>query len=589
MRLKLEPDAPWVLLDDARPGGAGQLFRAPAEVLEAADGAALPGVLRAVDGRAAGGAVVAGMLAYEAGAALAGDGIGVALDAPLAWFGVFDRAEAVLDVAALLPDGRGGAVVGVALEWGEDRYRAAFDRVTDAIRAGTVYQANLSVPARVNIAGEPLAVYARLRVETAAPHSAIVWTGERLVLSFSPELFVERVGDRLTARPMKGTAARAADPAADRAAAVALAADPKQRAENRMIVDLIRNDLAQVAEAGSVAVPEQFAAERYPNVWQMTSTVTARARPGADLPALLTALFPCGSITGAPKREARGLIVEVEGRARGVYCGAIGRVGPGRDVALSVAIRTLSLTAAPAGEVSRATMELGSGVVADSTARGEWAECRLKGRFVDRARPAFDLIETMLARPDTGVERLDGHLARLGRSAAALGFAFDRHAARNELQVALFGLAAPTRVRLLLARSGALAVELAPAPERQDELTFAFVPMTLPATDLRRWHKTTDRAHYDDPRRASGAEEVVFLDAEARVTEGSFTSVFVERDGQLVTPPAALGLIPGVLRERLLADGRAVEGELWPADLVGTVWLGNSVRGLMKARQRSGL
>lgn len=587
--LRLDPECPWVLLDDARVGGTGELFLAPTETLVAHDRAAVPPLLREVDARATDGAIVAGFLTYEAGEALADDGIGAAAEGPLAWFGVFDQVQPVSCVPALLPDGRGGALIDTALDWCSDFYCAAFGVVAEAIAAGTVYQVNLSTTARLAIAGDPLALYARLRADTAAPFSALIWTGERLILSFSPELFVERAGNRLTARPMKGTAPRADTPADDRVAALDLSADPKQRAENRMIVDLIRNDLARVSEPGSVSVPEQFTVERYPNVWQMTSTVTAKARAGVGVAELLEALFPCGSITGAPKRAARQLIAAVEDCARGVYCGAIGRIGPGADVRLSVAIRTLSMTPAPAGEATTASLGLGSGVVADSTPEGEWAECRLKGRFVERARPGFDLFETMLARPDSGVEALDDHLARLARSAAALGFAFDRHAARNELQVALFGLARPTRVRLLLARSGGLAVQLSPAPEPLPQpLTFVLRPMTLDARDLRRWHKTTDRAHYDDPRAASPTDEVVFLDAEGRVTEGAITSVFVERDGRLVTPPARLGLIPGVLRHRLLADGRAIEGELWPGDLVGDVWLGNSLRGLMKARQRDG-
>lgn len=582
--LTLDPARPFVLLDDARDGGAGQLFRDPVEVLVAADLAAVRPLLAAIEARAQGGSIVAGALSYEAGEALSAAVPDAPVgEGPLGWFGVFECCEKVADVAALLPDPRGGAVVGMASDWTFENYCSAFNKVSEAIEAGTVYQVNLTACHHVSLAGDPLAVYARLREATRAPHSAIVWTGERLILSFSPELFVERSGDRLTTRPMKGTAQRGATPAADRAAAHALAADPKQQAENRMIVDLIRNDLSRVCQPGSVTVPEQFAVERYPNVWQMTSTVTGRASAEATLSQLVVALFPCGSITGAPKRAARQLIGEIEGIPRGVYCGTIGRIGPGADVHLSVAIRTLEMTPARTGEVTDAIMGLGSGVVADSTAPSEWAECRLKGCFVTAARPVFDLVETMMVRPDTGIERLDAHLARLGRSAAVLGFAFDRHAVRNELQVATFNQTHPARVRLLLARSGALAVELSPPPAPPTgPLSFVLRQMTLCPPDVRRWHKTTDRAHYDLPRAESGVDEVVFLDGSGLVTEGSFTSVFVERGGRLVTPPVRLGLIPGVLRACLLADGRGVEGELRADDLVDGVWLGNSVRGLMK-------
>ena len=593
-QLTLDPERPWVLLDDARAGGGGELFLAPIETLVAHDHAAVVPLLDEVEARASDGAVVAGFLTYEAGEALAGDGIGMVAEGPLGWFGVFDRVRPVSCVPALLPDGRGGALIDTALDGFSAFYGVAYQVVAEAIAAGTVYQVNLSTTARLTIAGDPLALYARLRADTAAPFSGLIWTGTQLISSFSPELFVERAGHRLTARPMKGTASRADTPAADRAAARALAADPKQRAENRMIVDLIRNDLARVAEPGSVRVPEQFTVERYPNVWQMTSTVSAVARAGVGVAELLGALFPCGSITGAPKRAARELIAQVEDRARGVYCGAIGRFGPGADARLSVAIRTLALTPAPAGEPTTASLGLGSGVVADSTAEGEWAECRLKGRFVERARPGFDLFETMLARPDSGVEALGrppGAARPLGRRArlrlrspwgAATSFRW-----RCSASLVPPGCACcwpgPARWR----SSCHPRPEVLPQP-----LTFVLRPMMLDARDLRRWHKTTDRAHYDDPRAAAQAneqaDEVVFLDADGRVTEGAITSVFVERDGRLITPPARLGLIPGVLRHRLLADGRAIEGELWPGDLVRDVWLGNSLRGLMKARQRGG-
>ena len=588
--LTLDPARPFVLLDDARDGGSGQLFRDPSAVLTALKGAAVRPLLAKVQSHAGEGSVLAGMLSYEAGEALAGDTVGrCSVGATFGWFGVFKGPNTVADVAAILPDPCSGAVVDQVEGWTFARYAHAFETVAAAITAGSLYQVNLSVPGEVSVRGDPLGVYARLRGATGAPHCAIVWTGERLILSFSPELFVEREGDRLRARPMKGTAPRGRTPAADRSAAVSLASDPKQRAENRMIVDLVRNDLARIANPGSVTVARQFTVERYANVWQMTSTVSANARPDLGVTELMEALFPCGSVTGAPKRAAREMIIEVESGPRDTFCGTIGRLGPGTDARLSVAIRTMSMTPAVPGDVTRATLRLGSGVVADSTAAGEWAECRLKGRFVAAARPAFDLIETMIVHPDTGIERLEGHLARMTRSAAALGFDFDRHAARNELQVATFGLAEPARLRLLLARSGALAIELSPAPRpAPEEMTFDLVPISLSERDVRRWHKTTDRAHYDGPRGRSRADEVVFVDEHGLVTEGSFTSVFLKQGDVLLTPSSRQALIPGVLRDSLLADGRAVEAELRSGDLVGEVWLGNSARGLMKARQRTG-
>ena len=412
------------------------------------------------------GRVAAGWLAYEAASGLGLPTMAASGAMPLGWFGVFDAPKPVTDLAELLPPEGGGIVVGG--EAHPDRtpadYAAAFGTVAEAIRAGTVYQANLTIPANAAIVGDPLSLYARLRRAAAAPFGAILWTGERLVLSFSPELFFEWRDGVLIARPMKGTAPRRADPAADRAEARALADDPKQRAENLMIVDLLRNDLSRVARVGSVAVESLFAVESYPTVHQMTSTVTAEARGDATFGNLIRALFPCGSITGAPKRAAVGLLAGVEDRARGVYCGAIGRVGPGRAARLSVAIRTLEIACAGApGEGMAARIGLGSGIVADSELTAEWAECLLKGRFLAAAAPDFDLIETLGYDPERGCERLDAHIARLAASAAALGFACDRHAVRNELQAATFGRTEPALVRLLLARGGAVAIELRPS------------------------------------------------------------------------------------------------------------------------------
>ena len=300
---------------------------------------------------------------------------------------------------------------------------------------------------------------------------------------------------------------------------------------------------------------------------------------------VLGALFPCGSITGAPKIAAQALLATVEAGPRGVYCGAIGLVGPGDRLALSVAIRTLEFPAlSPGAGDHRARLGLGSGVVADSTADGEWAECLLKGRFVADAGPAFDLIETMRFDPEGGIARLDRHLARMEASAAALGFAFDRHAVRNELQAATFGRTGAGRVRLLLARSGAVAVEIAALPPPPSgPWRVALAPHSVPATDLRRAHKTTDRAFYDRPRLEGAADEIVFVE-DGRVIEGSITSVFVERAGRLITPPLSAGLIPGVLRAELLESGRVCESIVTPQQLGVGFWLGNSVRGLTPAR-----
>jgi para-aminobenzoate synthetase/4-amino-4-deoxychorismate lyase len=312
----------------------------------------------------------------------------------------------------------------------------------------------------------------------------------------------------------------------------------------------------------------------------MTSTITSELADGLTIADVLSALFPCGSITGAPKIRAMEIIASLETGARGPYTGAIGRIAPDGDAAFNVAIRTLVLRA---GE-SIARLGLGSGIVADSVPADEWRECLAKGEFVETGR-RFDLIETMRFDPKEGFADLERHLARLKRSAEALDFRFDRHHARNELQAATFGLKGPRILRLRLSRTGAIAIETRPlpaVPEAPVPVTVAPVPVR--GDDFRLAHKTSDRDFYDEARRAAGTFEILFRDPGGFLTEGSFTSLFVDRDGVLLTPPLARGLLPGVLRERLIAEGKAREAELRLEDLVGTFYIGNAVRGLIAAR-----
>jgi para-aminobenzoate synthetase/4-amino-4-deoxychorismate lyase len=570
-------DAPYVLLDDARAGGEARLYRDPVEIVAARTLDEVAGALDRVRGAAARGLHAAGFLAYEAGAAFEATLTARETDGPLAWFGLFERWETI-DAAAWLPDPAGAWIGRPVPRTTRDAYEAQVRAALDLIAAGDLYQVNLSFPATVPFVGDPLAAYAQLRGRAGAGYGAVVATGDHTLVSLSPELFFRLDGDRLECRPMKGTARRDADPTTDRAAAAALAADTKQRAENLMIVDLMRNDLARVAVAGSVAVPELWMVETYPTVHQLTSTVTATLAPGRDATDVLAATFPCGSITGAPKVRAMTAIAAIEERARGPYTGAIGRIDAGDDAAFNVAIRTLVL---PEG-TDAATLSLGAGIVADSDPAAEWAECLAKGAFAGDGRPCFDLVETMAFDPEEGIARLEAHLARMKASADALGFAFDRHDARNELQAATFRLRTARRVRLLLAPSGRVAIEIAAMPPRPaGPLQVALGILPVSPLDLRLRHKTSARGFYDAARIDSGADEVVFVH-DGRLTEGSFTSVFVPRGDVLVTPRAG-PLLPGVLRAELLASGRAIEGDLTPADLADGFYVGNALRGLLPA------
>ena len=379
---------------------------------------------------------------------------------------------------------------------------------------------------------------------------------------------------------MKGTAPRRADAAADAKEVRALSADPKQRAENLMIVDLLRNDLARIAETGSVAVPELFAVETYPTVHQMVSRVTARLRAGLGAVDVIRTIFPCGSITGAPKISAMRHLARLEREPRGAYTGSMGWIEPGGDAAFNVMIRTLEL----AEGARTARLGLGSGLVVDSIAADEWDECLLKGEFVSRAAELPDLIETMRFDPEEGVAELDRHLSRLRDSAQALGFAFDHHAARNELQAATFGKKNPAIARLLLSPTGTMAIEIKPLEPVPGPVKVALRPLPVSPDDYRLKFKTTDRRFFDEAREQSGAFEVVFTEPHGFVTEGSFTNVFVERGDGLVTPPLSRGVLPGILRSSLIDGGRAAEADLRPEDLGGGFFVGNIVRGLIPAK-----
>lgn len=596
---------PFVLLDDARETGAvaARLFVNPVETRAAQSVAEVPALLDALEAARARGLYAAGYLAYEAGKALApawrshaGDGAGDdgTGGAPLGWFGLFERVERIdADaVADLLPDPASAWIGRVAPRIARAAYEAAVERVLDLIRAGDIYQANLTFRADVPVLGDPLAAYARLRGTARAGYGGFIWTGAQAIASLSPELFFALKGDQAMARPMKGTAARQRDAEADARAARELAEDPKQRAENLMIVDLIRNDLSRVAVPGSVAVPDLFRVESFPTIHQLVSDVSARLPGGVGAVDILRAAFPCGSITGAPKVRAMEIIDALEEEPRGLYTGSIGFIEPGGDAAFNVAIRTLVfphfndlLANDLQGGPLFATLGLGSGIVADSAPSEEWRECLAKGEFVSAAGENFDLLETMHFDPVDGVLRLEAHLARLTASAAALGFHFDRHGARNSLQSATFRLRAAARVRMRLAPSGALAVEVSPLPRLAElPVPVAVSPAPMAAGDYRLAHKTSQRAAYDGARRDSGAAEIVFVDEPGFVTEGSWSNIFVERDGLLLTPPLSLGLLPGVLRAELIDKGRAVESHLRLADLGEGFFIGNSLRGLIPAR-----
>lgn len=613
-------DQPFVLLDDVRACDAApaRLYRDPVGVIRADRLEELEACFEALSRARLAGQHVAGYLSYEAGLGLEERLRGkmpAGLPAPLAWFGIFNDYKELSpdEVAEALPD-RNGAWLG-RLEplVSREAYDAAFKSVQNYINNGDIYQANLTFRAEMDFSGHPLALYAAIRGRALAGYGGVVFDGENWMLSFSPELFFALKDGRITARPMKGTAARVADPEADAKVQAQLQSDPKQRAENLMIVDLLRNDLSRVARQGSVKVPELFHIESYPTIHQMTSTITAQLQDGLDAVDVIRQIFPCGSITGAPKIRAMEIIDELElapsgSGPRGIYCGSIGRIDApdekGRsDAAFNVAIRTFFLKSGK----ETLSIGLGSGIVADSNGEDEWRECLAKGRFakVDANGDGsaggnagattgantggghrVDLIETMAFDPASGIARLEAHLERMKTSASTLQFEFDRHAARNAIQAITFHQDTPAMVRLHLGQSGALAIELKPMPAPQDgPVKCQLVPMQAEPQDFRLHHKTSDRRVYQVASEDGGLGEGVhpiFVDAEGYVTEGAIWNVFVERDGKLLTPPLARGVLPGVLRAELIESGQAVEADLREEDLAGGFLVGNSVRGLVQ-------
>jgi para-aminobenzoate synthetase/4-amino-4-deoxychorismate lyase len=605
--------SPFVLLDDARVHGAAdaRLYCAPHEVVIARRPEDVLPAFERLEQLASEGHHLAGMLAYEAGLALeprlAPLLASRAGKQPLLWFGAFSGYETIpgSQVSAWLQEQCGGRAASIGPldpQISPGAYRIAFDGMQSAIAAGDIYQANLTFPLAGSWSGSALALYAALRPHAAAGYGGIVHDGAGWLLSFSPELLFDLRDGAVTVRPMKGTRPRSTDAAKDEMLRSTLAASTKDRAENLMIVDLMRNDLSRVAVPGSVRVELPFAIESYPTVHQMVSTIHARLGTGRTAMDVVRALFPCGSITGAPKIRAMELIAKAERDPRHAYCGSVGRIDPSGDAAFNVAIRTLRLETGGDSGGGQAVLGVGSAIVADSQALPEWRECLVKGGFVRqsgagagasagtgvKAAARFDLIETMRFTPDNGIPLLELHLERLRASTAELGFGFDRHALRNAIQALCFHAERPSKLRLVAARSGAYSLELSDLPlALPDPLTCAVLPLPVDESDWRLRHKCTDRSFYDmglAAAQAAGADEALFLRDDGLVTEGCFTSIFVERQGMLLTPPAQLGLLPGVLRRSLIDAGRATEAELTLDDLATGFLVGNALRGLMPAR-----
>jgi para-aminobenzoate synthetase / 4-amino-4-deoxychorismate lyase len=593
---------------EARSGRpARTVYRDPVRVVVAREVAEVAAAIARVEAAVDDGLHAAGFVAYEAAPGFeprmrvrAGNRL------PLVWFGLFpgpsmqvDRDPSPRDSPPHPGDSdesRHRHLPALTLEVGREDYDAAVTAVREAIAEGRTYQVNLTARFRGRLHGggaapgqaplEPLRLYESLRRAQGAGWHALLDLGREVVVSVSPELFFRTADGRIETRPMKGTRARGRWPEEDAARAVALASSEKDRAENLMIVDLLRNDLGRICETGSITVPRLFDVERYATVWQLTSTIEGTLRPGTRLGGILAALFPCGSVTGAPKISTMELIAELEASPREVYCGAIGVVRPGGDMAFNVPIRTLWLDR-ETGEVQYGT---GGGIVWDSTSESEYDELLAKAVVVREPWPEFRLLETMAAR-DGRILRLDRHLARMGRSADYFAFPFPEAEVRGalEAEAARAQAGEAQRIRLTLGDDGRFAIDHEPLgligadapPGDAAALTVVLADQPVQSTDRFLFHKTTHRATYESRLAPHpDAFDVLLWNEREEATEFTRGNLVVEIDGRRLTPPLAAGLLPGCFRAELLEAGLVEEKAIPLGDLdrATGLWFINSAR-----------
>ena len=571
----METQEVFALLDDAGSLGVARsrLYSRHAGTLSCLDAAGWPGLLHDMQEALGRGLYAVPLLTYELGAQLQ-QLPAHAPGGPLAQVLLFEQCElleatqveAWIATRAATPEAAG--VAGITANVDQAAFTGAIGRIRDYIAAGDTYQVNYTYRLRFEAFGPLVALYARLRARQRVPYGALVTLPDGgALLSFSPELFVRHDAGTLLARPMKGTAPASGNDAVDEERGRALALDTKNRAENLMIVDLLRNDLGRVAVTGSVQVPALFEVQRYGSVLQMTSTVQARLRQDVTLEQVFAALYPCGSITGAPKRRTMEIIHELEPDARGIYTGAIGWFDPAPpdaamgDFCLSVPIRTLALGAPQggvAGGTRRGELGVGAGIVHDSDAQAEYAECQLKAGFLTGLANQVEIFETIRASWDDGCRHLEQHLARLGASCRAFGHPFDPDAARAALSDACLALSPGQlhRLRLSVAPSGALALQAAPLQPLNEPVAVLLASEPTCSGDVFLRHKTSMRSRYDAAWRAAeaqGAFDTLFFNERGELTEGGRSNVFVRIGAAWYTPPLACGLLPGVMRGVLLA------------------------------------
>ena len=574
--IRVLPDTVWI-----QQGQGGLCFAHPIQTVIARRIAEVMPALQAIEAAVTQhGLYAAGFISYEAAA---GHDLAVhapLADVPLLWFGLYEQAEPIPNWQALLTAPARSSATAIS-DWqpaiSPADYEKAVGRIKDYLASGDCYQVNYTFPLLAAFDGEPWTLFSQLALAQQAEYAAFIDTGRFVIASASPELFFQLNGERLMAKPMKGTASRGRTLAEDEAQIASLRQSEKNRAENLMIVDMIRNDLGRVAEIGSVAVPQLFAVERYPTLLQMTSTVTART--SASITEILLRMFPCASITGAPKVRTMQIIRELEPQPRGVYTGAIGFIGPDRQAQFSVAIRTALIDQ----ERQQARYGVGSGLVWDSVTASEYEECRLKARVLTAPRPAFQLLEALLWQPDRGYFLLAAHQARLADSAVYFNIPLNPAAIAAGLADLALALTEASKVRLRVELDGRFTLEAEPLAQAAlpQPLRVGLAREPVDSGAIWLYHKTSRREIYATARASRpDCDAVILWNERGELTEADTANLVLHLDGDWVTPPVNSGLLAGTFRGELLAEGRIQERVLSVADLgrAQGVYLINAVR-----------
>ncbi len=570
-------------------GGKWLWFREPVRVVTAVSPQDVLPALREVDTAVAQGLYAAGFISYEAGAAFDLAVHPPQAGLPLLWFGLYP--EPATTNQFIIHNPQSPPHTYQLGNWqpsvSQETYRKAIGTIKAQIAAGYTYQVNYTYHLRAEFAGDPLALFADLSRAQQAAYAAFVDTGRFAICSASPELFFRLDGNVLTGKPMKGTAVRGRTLTEDRANMTWLRSSEKNRAENVMIVDMIRNDMGRVADIGSVQVPRLFETERYPTVLQMTSTVTAQT--GAPLADIMRHMFPCASITGAPKVRTMQIINALEPEPRGVYTGAIGYSAPNRQAQFNVAIRTVVIDK----EKGTADYGVGSGIVWDSDATDEYEECRVKSRVLTQKRPSFSLLESLLWEPKRGYFLLAAHVERLLASAEYFGIDVEETAVCEKLETRdwrletkafpISNLQSPLKVRLLVAQNGVITVTASPLSQGAlpQPVRVGLAREPIHSDNIWLYHKTTQRRVYEQAAAARpDCDDVILWNERGEITESGRANIVVELDGKLWTPPLESGLLAGTMRGDLVRNGRIHERILTIADLQRSshLYLINSVR-----------